>query len=107
MLTPGEYSVSNVSIGNRGNRNPRERLEMPTIVSFTVSANKEAVYIGTIALEATLESGDYGVNDTFDRYTVSNDCGAVCVERMAALGLAAGDVTVSLLRQEGRMASSR
>lgn len=107
VLTPGEYSVSSVSIGNWGDRNPRERLETPTNLSFTVSADKEAVYIGTITLQATLDSGYYGVGGTFDRYIVSNDCKAVCGDRMAALGLAAEDVTVSLFRQEGRMASSR
>ena len=106
VLPPGEYSVSSLSFGNYGDRNPRARLETPTNLSFTVSADKDAAYIGTITLEATLDSGYYGVNGTFDRYTVSNDCGAVGADRRAALGLTADDVAVSLLRQEGRMAAS-
>ena len=75
-------------------------------LSFTVTADKDAVYIGTITLEATLDAGYYGVGGTFDRYTVSNDCSEVCADRMTALGLGEKAVTVSLLREEGRMAAS-
>jgi hypothetical protein len=71
-----------------------------------VTADKDAVYIGTITLEATLDAGFYGVGGTFDRYTVSNDCSDECAGRMTALGLSENDVTVSLLREEGRMATS-
>jgi hypothetical protein len=106
VLQPGDYSVNSVAFSNRGDRNRGERIETPTNLSFTVSTDKDATYIGTITVEATLDGGYYGVGGTIDRYTVSNDCSTVCADRLAALGLAPDAVAVSLLRQEGRMAVS-
>ena len=98
-LHPGEYSVSSVSFTNRG-----DRVVTPTNFTFTVSENQEAIYVGTITLEATIDSGYYGMNGTIDRFTVIDDCALDCAGRLEQLGLNADAATTSLFRQEGQLA---
>jgi hypothetical protein len=99
VLPPGRYQVSSIGFDNRG-----ERAATDTDFSFTVAAGSEAIYIGTITLETTFDSGYFGLNGVVDRYTVSDDCADDCADRLARLGLASGKATVSLLQQEGQLA---
>ena len=99
VLAPGQYRVSSIGFNNRG-----ERAETETDFSFTVSADSEAIYVGTITLETTFDSGYFGLNGVVDRYTVSDDCANDCAGRLERLGLSSDAATVSLLQQEGQLA---
>ena len=100
-LAPGQYRVSSIGFDNRG-----ERAETDTDFTFTVSADHDAVYVGTITLETTFDSGYFGLNGAVDRYTISDDCMSDCSDRLARLGLSADAAAVSLLQQEGQLARS-
>ena len=99
VLAPGHYRVSGIGFDNRG-----ERAATDTSFTFTVAAEYDAIYVGTITLETTFESGYYGLNGVVDRFTVSDDCKIDCTGRLARLGLSADAATVSLLQHEGRLA---
>ncbi len=99
VLAPGQYRVSSIGFDNRG-----ERAETGTDFSFTVSAGNGAIYVGTITLETTFDSGYFGLNGVVDRYTISDDCANDCADRLARLGLSSETATVSLLQQEGQLA---
>jgi hypothetical protein len=102
VLPAGDYSVSGISFTKNG-----KRIETPTNFAFTVARGYDAVYIGTVSLEATLDSGYYGMNGTVDRLTVSDNCSADCSDRLTRLGIETDHPAVALLRQEGQVASSR
>jgi hypothetical protein len=99
VLAPGQYRISSIGFDNRG-----ERAQTDTEFSFTVAAGKDAVYVGTITLETTFDSGYFGLNGVVDRYTISDDCANDCADRLARLGLASDAATISLLQQEGQLA---
>ena len=101
-LPPGEYTVSGIGFVSRG-----ERHEIPMQVAFTVSADQSPTYIGTLTLEATLESGYYGLNGAIDRFSVTDDCATDCAGRLQQLGLSEQTATVALVRQEGQLAGTR
>ena len=100
-LEPGNYRVSSIRFSNRG-----ERVEPITNFSFSVAGDSEALYIGTVTLETTFDSGFYGLNGVVDGYSVRNDCSRDCAARLENLGLDASDATVSLLAQPSPMASA-
>ena len=102
VLPAGDYNLSSVSFSKRG-----ERIETPTNFSFTVSSAYDAVYIGTVSLEATLDSGYYGMNGTIDRLNIIDECKKDCSARLSRLGLDSQAPAIALLRQEGQLASSR
>ena len=91
-LAPGEYTVSKVSFMNRG-----EKFEPEIDYRFAVVPGSDTVYIGTITLESTFESGYYGLNGTVDSYSVDDHCESDCADRLARLGLSASETTVALL----------
>ena len=99
-LEPGNYRVSSISFSNRG-----ERVEPITNFSFSVSGDTEALYIGTVTLETSFDSGFYGLNGVVDGYSVRNDCSSDCAARLERLGLAASDASISLLVEPNPMAS--
>ena len=100
-LVPGHYRVSSISFNNRG-----ERVEPITNFSVSVSGDTDAVYIGTVTLEATFNSGYYGINGIVDGYTVRNDCSSDCAARLERLGLDASNSSVSLMAEPSPMASA-
>ena len=98
-LAPGRYSLTAIDFDSRG-----ERETADTNFTFTVPADRKAVYIGSITLEATFESGYYGLNGTVDDYRVTNDCAADCEGRLAKLGLSMNDMAVELLTEQYHLA---
>jgi hypothetical protein len=99
-LEPGFYRVSSIRFDNRG-----ERVQPITNFTFSVDRDHAAVYVGTITLEATFESGYYGLNGIVNGYTVSNDCASDCAPRLEQLGLDVADATISLMYEQSQLAS--
>jgi len=99
VLQPGEYRVSNIGFKTRG-----DTFEPEADFSFTVAPGNDAVYVGTVTLESTMNYGYYALNGTIDSYSVDNDCAADCATRLQKLGLDSDEVVVALLQQEGRLA---
>jgi hypothetical protein len=99
ILEPGNYRISSIAFDNRG-----DSVEPVTNFAFTVADGADATYIGTITMEATFESGYYGLSGTVDRYAVIDDCAADCDARLAALGLSRDRAVVSLAHQSGQFA---
>ena len=100
-LEPGFYRVASIGFDNRG-----ERVEPITNFTFKVNGDHEAIYIGTVTLEATFDSGYYGLNGVVDGYSVSNDCASDCARRLAQLGLSSGDLATALMYQPRPVAST-
>lgn len=100
-LEPGFYRVASIGFDNRG-----ERVEPITNFTFTVNGDHEAVYVGTVTLEATFDSGYYGLNGVVDGYSVSNDCATDCTRRLEQLGLPADDFATALMYQPSPVAST-
>ena len=98
-LEPGNYRISSIAFDNRG-----ERVEPVTNFAFTVVHGADATYIGTITMEATFESGYYGLSGRVDRYAVIDDCATDCDAQLAALGLSKETATVNLAQQNGQFA---
>lgn len=94
-LAPGRYQLTAIDFDSRGERETTE-----TNFTFAVPADHEAVYIGSITLETTFESGYYGLNGTVDDYRVTNDCATDCANRLDRLGLSMDDMTVELLTEQ-------
>lgn len=101
-LEPGLYRVKSISFSNRG-----ERVKPLTSFTFEVAPTDEAVYIGTMTLETTFESGYYGLNGTVEGYSVRNDCASDCADRLNRLGLPDAQATIQLMQQQGQFASVR
>ena len=98
-LAPGRYRLTAIGFDSRG-----ERETAQTDFTFVVPADHKAVYIGSITLETTFESGYYGLNGTVEDYGVTNDCAADCARRLHRLGLSANDMTVALLTESYQLA---
>ena len=98
-LAPGRYRLTAIDFDSRG-----ERETADTSFTFVVPADHKAVYIGSITLEATFESGYYGLNGMVDDYVVTNDCAADCAGRLDRLGLSMDDMTVALLTEQYHLA---
>ena len=79
-LAPGEYHVSAVTFSNRG-----ERIEPAVSLNFTVHPEVKAVYIGTVTIDSSFDSGYYGTDARLDSTTVRNECRADCAARLEAL----------------------
>ena len=90
-LAPGEYYLMSVAFRHRG-----ETIEPETNFVINVSPDYAATYVGTLTLETTFSSGYAGMQGTFDRFVVSNDCAADCNRRLASLGLGNEGMTVDL-----------
>ena len=102
VLEPGQYQLSSIAFKHRG-----ESIEPDTSFAFTVSADHDASYVGTITLEATSDSGYHGTSVMVERFTVSNDCEAECGKVLTALGMTQDAATTSLLHWETQVASNR
>ena len=101
MLKPGNYTLSNIGFHNRG-----EKVELVTDFAFSVAGDTRANYVGTVTLETTLDNGYFGSNGTVDRYTVTDDCSTECSSRLAELGLSMDDMSITLMQQNGQLAST-
>lgn len=102
QLAPGDYYIENVVFKHQG-----ETIAPETNYVFTVSADHEANYIGTITLETTFTKDYNGVKGTFDRFTVADDCATDCDRRLAELGLPNSELMVDLPKWETQVASSK
>jgi len=80
-LPAGNYLMEKFVFDYRG-----ENIESQTAFRFEVPASG-SVYLGAIQLEATLESGLYGVVGTADRFTVTDRCDQSCSQQLSGLGL--------------------
>ena len=94
-LEPGDYRVTSIAFSNRG-----VRAEPETDFGFTVKEGQDAIYVGTVTLEATIDSGYYGINGVVDNLTVSDDCAVDCNRILERLGLEEGVEQIALLRKE-------
>ena len=101
-LEPGDYTLSSIAFKHRG-----ETIEPATNFAFTVSADRDASYVGTITLEATFSSGYYGTNGVIERFYISDDCAAECGKMLNSLGMADTIAASSLLHWETQVASNR
>ena len=95
VLDAGKYRVSGIEFMARG-----DRFTVSTEVAFTASDEHRAAYLGTIALETSLESGYHGMDVRAERYSVSDDCETDCDRMLADLGMPEGSATVALMRAE-------
>ena len=101
-LPTGEYVIETIAFEHHD-----EMIESPANFRFSVSEEFKSVYIGSVTLEATLDSGIYGVVGTADRYTVNNDCADGCTDTLKTLGLRASTSGVSLMRWDHQFAANR
>lgn len=100
-LKPGTYKITTIGFDNRG-----EREQIGAGFAFTVSADYDAVYVGTITLEASFDSGWYGTNGAVDNFFISNDCAADCEQRLDVLGLSMDSMTVSVFESRTQLAQT-
>ena len=98
-LAPGDYRITAVDFDNRG-----ERQETAANLTFTVPADGRPVYIGTIHLEASFDSGYYGTNGAVDDFFVKDDCKTDCARRLEALGLSATSMHVDVVEAQVQLA---
>lgn len=101
-LEPGDYTLSSIAFKHRG-----ETIEPATNFAFTVSADHDASYVGTITLEATFNSGYYGTSGVIERFYIKDDCAADCDKMLGELGMATTATASSLLHWETQVASTR
>ena len=101
-LEPGDYTLSSIAFKHRG-----ETIEPATNFAFTVSANHDASYVGTITLETTFSSGYYGTSGVIERFFIKDDCEANCSKMLSNLGMAGTVAATSLLHWETQVASNR
>ena len=102
VLEPGDYTLSSIAFKHRG-----ETIEPAANFAFTVSANHDASYVGTITLEATFSSGYYGTSGVIERFFINDDCAAECSKMLSDLGMAGTGAATSLLSWETQVASNR
>lgn len=102
VLEPGDYMLSSIAFKHRG-----ETIEPAANFAFTVSADHDASYVGTITLETTFSSGYYGTSGVIERFFISNDCATECGKMLGDLGMADTLAATSLLHWETQVASNR
>lgn len=102
VLEPGDYTLSSIAFKHRG-----ETIEPAANFAFSVSADHDASYVGTITLETTFSSGYYGTNGVIERFFITDDCAAECSRMLSDLGMADTVTASSLLHWETRVASNR
>ncbi len=98
-LEPGEYRVTSIGFDSRG-----EHMETDSGFTLTVPADRKAVYVGTITLEASVDYGYHATKGAVDDYAVADDCATDCARRLDALGLSEDDMTVSLFKEQYQLA---
>ncbi len=101
-LPAGEYVLETIAFDYHG-----ETIEAPANFRFSLAEQYSSVYIGAVTLEASLESGIYGVVGTADRYTVNDNCSTGCSDELSALGLQASSSGISLMSWDHQMAANR
>lgn len=92
-LPAGDYRVESIAF-----RVHDSIVRPETNFTFSVSDEHDASYLGTIALEASFDSGYLGVVGGVDRFTVWDECESDCARRLAALGVAESQSQRSLLK---------
>ncbi len=101
-LPAGEYLIETIAFEHH-----EEMIEAPANFRFSVPAELKSVYIGSVTLEASLDSGIYGVVGTADRYTVNNECADGCGSKLKSLGLRASNSGISLMSWDYQVAANR
>ena len=102
QLPAGDYLLEKIVFEHHN-----EKIESDTSFRFTIPEQYRSVYLGTVTLEASLETGIYGVVGTADRYTITDDCSSGCDDQLATLQLPARTSGVSLMSWDHQMAQSR
>lgn len=101
-LAPGDYYVMSIAFKHHG-----QTVEPETNFMFSVSADHEANYLGTITLEAKIGSGYYGMQGNFERFIITNDCATDCEARLASLGRNGISTATSFPEWQEQVAFSR
>lgn len=101
VLEPGTYRVTSIGFRYQG-----QKIRPPTGFTFTVPGDSRASYVGTITLEATFDRGLLGTHAHVERYTITDDCAAVCDARLSRLGLNGGQLTRALFSWERSIAAA-
>ena len=96
-LPAGTYHVERIAF-----RVQNAIVQPETNLTFTVSPEHDASYLGTIALEANFDAGYLGVRGGVDKLTVWDNCSSDCAERLTELGVAEADSASSLMSWDYR-----
>ena len=99
-LAAGNYEISHVGFGFQGQRH-----NAPTNLVFTVTEGREASYIGTIAMEVTMDTGYMGTLGSLDRFRISDECATDCSRLLSTTGLSSDDLGMSLAHWHYQTAS--
>ena len=92
-LVPGRYHIDEVGFMVHG-----EHFSPSADLTFVVSEDFAAVYVGTIIVETTLDSGYYGLDGSVKAVSVENDCDSDCATLAAHAGVANDAYGVMLAR---------
>ena len=98
-LYPGEYRVTSIGHDNRG-----QHVKTDTGLVLTVPAGEDAVYVGTITVEASFEYGMHVPRGEVEQFRINNDCATDCAARLESLGMSGDDMTVSLVTEQYQLA---
>lgn len=98
-LEPGDYHVSSISFGNRG-----ERVEPAVSLNFSVAADADAVYVGAMKIYVASFSGYHGVDARIGGPEIRNRCQRDCAARLTELQLTQEALSMSILHPPGRIA---
>lgn len=90
-LAPGTYHIDEVGFMVHG-----EHFSPSADLTFVVGEEFNAVYVGTIIVETTLESGYYGLDGSVKAVSVENDCESDCATLAAHAGIAGDALDVEL-----------
>ena len=90
-LAHGTYHIDEVGFMVHG-----EYFSPSADLSFVVGGEFDAVYVGTIIVETTLESGYYGLDGSVKAVSVENDCESDCATLAAHAGIAGDALDVEL-----------
>ncbi len=96
-LPAGTYRIEKIAF-----RVQNAIVEPETNLTFTVSPEHDASYLGTVALEANFDTGYLGVRGGVDKLTVWDNCSTDCAARLDELGVAEADSASSLMSWDYR-----
>ena len=96
-LPAGTYHIEKIAF-----RVQNAIVEPETNLTFTVSPEHDASYLGTISLEANFDAGYLGVSGGVEKFTVWDNCASDCAPRLTELGVAEADSASSLMSWDYR-----
>lgn len=98
VLQPGVYRIPMISFIHRMN----SYLGV-SFIRFTVPAEGQASYAGTLTIETSYETGWLGAKMSIDRFSVAEECEADCGAMLAQLGLPDDAAEVGLMEFDPEM----